>query len=77
MTRMRKGQAPAEPRRAKFGRRFRERFYDPAYAPEREAIFRLERIAWEAYQEARDLKRGVQDTSRAVESDEAYRKLKK
>jgi hypothetical protein len=28
-------------------------------------------------QGARDLKRGVQDTSRAVESDEAYRKLKK
>ncbi len=28
-------------------------------------------------QGARDLKRGVRDTSRAVEADQAYRKLKK
>jgi hypothetical protein len=53
MTTIRKGQAPAELSRAEFGRRFRERFYDPAYAPEREAIGRLEQIAWEAQQEGR------------------------
>jgi hypothetical protein len=53
MTTIRKGQAPAELSRAEFGRRFRERFYDPAYAPERDAIGQLEQIAWEAQQEGR------------------------
>ena len=53
MTKIRKGQAPAELSRAEFKRRFLERFYDPAYAPESEAIGRLEQIAWDAHTEGR------------------------
>ena len=53
MTKIRKGQAPAELSRAEFKRRFLERFYDPAYAPESEAIGRLEQIAWDAHCEGR------------------------
>ena len=52
-TKIRKGQAPAELTRAEFGERFNVRFYDPAYEPEREAIARLEAIAWGAVQEGR------------------------
>ena len=53
MTRIRKGQAPGPLTRAEFHERFNVRFYDPAYAPEREAIDRLEDIAWAAVQEGR------------------------
>ena len=53
MTKIRTGQAPAELTRAEFSQRFNLRFYDPAYAPEREAIARLEAIAWDAVQQGR------------------------
>ena len=53
MTTIRKGQAPAELTRSEFTERFNLRFYDPAYAPESEAIARLESIAWEALQDGR------------------------
>ena len=53
MTKIRKGQAPASLTRAEFHERFNVRYYDPAYAPERDAIARLEQIAWEAMQEGR------------------------
>lgn len=53
MTKIRKGQAPASLTRAEFQERFNVRYYDPAYAPERDAIARLEQIAWEAMQEGR------------------------
>ena len=53
MTKIRKGQAPASLSRAEFHERFNVRFYDPAYETEREAIARLEAIAWEAHQEGR------------------------
>src|ERR1035437_8915986 len=53
MTKIRKGQAPAPLTRAEFHERFNVRFYDPAYEAEREAIARLEAIAWEAHQEGR------------------------
>ena len=53
MTKIRKGQAPAALTRAEFHERFVVRFYDPAYAPERDAIDRLEEIAWGAVQEGR------------------------
>jgi len=36
-----------------FGERYRRRFHDPAFEREREAIARLEEIAWQAYQEGR------------------------
>jgi multimeric flavodoxin WrbA len=53
MTTIRKGQAPPELTRDEFGQRFRMRFYDPAFDPERDAIARLEAIAWGAVQEGR------------------------
>ncbi|MEO7548071.1 MAG: NADPH-dependent FMN reductase, partial [Ramlibacter sp.] len=53
MTTIRKGQAPAPNTRTKFHERFMQSFYDPAFAPEGEAIARLEQVAWEAYQEGR------------------------
>ncbi|MES2099121.1 MAG: flavodoxin family protein [Pseudomonadota bacterium] len=53
MTKIRKGQAPAELTRSEFSERFNVRFYDPAYEPERAAIARLEAIAWDAVQHGR------------------------
>jgi multimeric flavodoxin WrbA len=53
VTKIRKGQAPAVLSRAEFHERFNVRFYDPAYAVERNAIGRLEDIAWSAVQEVR------------------------
>lgn len=50
---IRLGQAPATLSREVFAERFRERFYDPAFEREAEAIGRLEAIAWEAYEEGR------------------------
>jgi multimeric flavodoxin WrbA len=50
MTTVRKGQAPPPLSREAFRERFEARFYDPAYDPEREAIARLEAIAWQAYE---------------------------
>ena len=51
--RIRKGQGPGKLSREEFGRRFRERFSDPAYEIERASISRLEAIAWEAYCDGR------------------------
>lgn len=53
MTTIRKGQAPTPLTRAEFHERFSEGFYDPAFAPESEAIARLESIAWDALVEGR------------------------
>lgn len=53
MTKIRTGQAPAALTREQFQERFNLRFYDPAFAGEREAIARLEAIAWDALQEGR------------------------
>ena len=53
MTKIRTGQAPAALTRAQFRERFNVRFYDPAFEPEREAIARLEAIAWDAVHEGR------------------------
>ena len=39
--------------RDEFRRRFAARFHDPAFADEREAIDRLETIAWDAYHDGR------------------------
>lgn len=50
---IRKGQAPNPLSRAEFHARFAVRFYDPAFAGEREAIARLEEIAWDAMQQGR------------------------
>lgn len=53
MTKIRTGQAPAPLTRAEFHERYAARFYDPAFAAEKDAIARLEQIAWEAMQEGR------------------------
>jgi len=53
MTEIRTGQAPAPLTREEFSERFNGRFYDPAFEGEREAIARLETIAWGAVQEGR------------------------
>lgn len=50
---VRKGQAPPPHPRDVFQQRFRERFRDPAFRAEDEAISRLEAIAWDAYVEGR------------------------
>lgn len=53
MTKVRTGQAPEGLSREQFGARFRLMFYDPAFDHERDAIGRLERIAWDGYENAR------------------------
>ncbi|MDQ3185478.1 MAG: NAD(P)H-dependent oxidoreductase [Pseudomonadota bacterium] len=53
MIEIRKGQAPAQLGRDEFGVRFRGSFIDPAFGVERDAIARLEEIAWEAYKDGR------------------------
>jgi len=49
----RTGQAPAGLSRDEFGRRFQRMFFDPAFGPQREALQRVEAIAWEGYSKAR------------------------
>ncbi|HEU4458049.1 MAG TPA: flavodoxin family protein [Methylibium sp.] len=53
MTEVRKGQAPATLSREAFGERFRALFYDPKFDAERDALGRLERIAFENYEQGR------------------------
>ena len=52
-TRVRKGQAPGAMTREDFGTQFRANFFDPRFDAERDAIGRLEEIAWRNYCEAR------------------------
>jgi multimeric flavodoxin WrbA len=53
MSTVRKGQAPAPLARNEFHLRFMQSFYDPAYQAEKEALGRLEEIAFQAYTEGR------------------------
>jgi len=53
MSSVRKGQIRGSLSREAFRARFEQRFYDPAFAGEKEAIARLEAIAWEAHQAGR------------------------
>ncbi len=50
---VRKGQAPPPHSRETFKKIFFQSFYDPAFAPERAAIDRLEAIAWDAFEQGR------------------------
>ncbi|PWK33525.1 flavodoxin family protein [Cupriavidus plantarum] len=50
---VRKGQVTEHLTREEFGRRFRARFYDPAFRAEDAALERIEAIAWEAYSNSR------------------------
>jgi multimeric flavodoxin WrbA len=53
MTEIRKGQAPEPLTRSQFHERFVVRFYDPKFDQERDAIARLEDIAWDNHQQSR------------------------
>lgn len=50
---VRKGQAPGKLGRDEFHLRFLQSFRDPAFAAERDALGRLEAIAWDGYQAGR------------------------
>jgi multimeric flavodoxin WrbA len=49
----RKGQAPSQLSREAFGERFRQSFNDPLFDGHRDAIQRIEVVAWEAYDKGR------------------------
>jgi multimeric flavodoxin WrbA len=53
MARVRKGQGSTKLSKDEFSRRFRERFYDPAFETASNEIDRLVEIAWQAYDEYR------------------------
>jgi len=53
MTQVRKGQAPAQLGRDEFGERFRQLFFDPNFDAERDALVRIEAIAWLNYEQGR------------------------
>ena len=53
MTAVRKGQAPGPTSRQAFHTHFQSSFFDPAFDAEREAISRLEEIAWDGYSKSR------------------------
>ncbi len=50
---VRKGQAPDQMSRAGFAAHFQRSYYDPRFDNEREAIARLEEIAWKNYSDSR------------------------
>ena len=50
---VRKGQFTGMLGRDAFGERFRQRFVDPAFDRERDALARIEVIAWQAYEQSR------------------------
>jgi multimeric flavodoxin WrbA len=53
MVTIRTGQADGEPDREQFHDRFVRRFFDPAFDAERDAIARLEAIAWDGLSQSR------------------------
>jgi len=53
MTDVRKGQAPGQISRAEFAERFQSSFRDPAFEAEKDALGRIEEIAWRAYKAER------------------------
>jgi multimeric flavodoxin WrbA len=53
MGEVRKGQYPGKLSREAFRAHFEKAFVDPLFAPQRDAITRLEEIAWDAYSQSR------------------------
>src|SRR3954469_12700765 len=51
--RVRKGQGDVKISREEFERRFKERFYDPAFEAEADAMQRVIAVAWDAYDKYR------------------------
>ncbi|CAN5371399.1 flavodoxin family protein [soil metagenome] len=53
MTEVRKGQFPGKLSRVEFHDRYQQKFHDPRFDPERDAIARLEDIAWSNFSDSR------------------------
>src|ERR1700687_4188757 len=53
MTKIRKGQAPAELSRVQFHDRFTQWLKDPLFAPQEAPLSRVEDVAWKAYKDGR------------------------
>jgi hypothetical protein len=53
MTKIRKGQAPAQLSRIQFHDRFTQSFQDSLFVPEEAALARVENVAWKAYKDSR------------------------
>ncbi|MCK9686184.1 flavodoxin family protein [Scleromatobacter humisilvae] len=53
MTEVRRGQAPGQLSRSEFGERYQASFRDPAFQAEKEALVRIEEIAWINYKAER------------------------
>jgi multimeric flavodoxin WrbA len=53
MTKIRKGQAPAQLSRIEFHQRFSQSFEDPLFAPQDGALASVEDVAWKAYKDSR------------------------
>ncbi len=53
MTEVRRGQAPGQLSRGEFSERYQASFRDPAFQAEKEALVRIEEIAWLAYKAER------------------------
>jgi len=70
MTTVRKGKAPGPMPRDVFRSHFQRSFFDPAFDAERDAIARLEEIAWDAYVQGR--KAPVTEKAGAGFSDPDY-----
>lgn len=67
---IRKGQYSGPLSRDTFTLRFMRRFYDPAFNAEKEALERLEAIAWDAYQDGR--KAPITEKAGAGYADPSY-----
>ena len=65
----RKGQAPPRLSRVEFRRRFERNFYDPAFAKAKDAIVRLEKIAWSGYVNDRKWPRTVKAGAEFADPD--------
>ena len=74
MTQVRKGQAPATLSREEFGGRFRQLFFDPNFDREREALGRLEEIAWHNH-EAERSRRGRARPTHWYSSSSALKRM--
>src|ERR1700748_3923116 len=53
MTDVRRGQAPGQLSRSEFSERYQASFRNPAFQAEKEALVRIEEIAWLAYKAER------------------------
>jgi hypothetical protein len=69
MIKVRTGQARGQMTREAFRERFEGSFFDPAFDKEREAIGRIEAIAWDAYSNSRKAPRTAKAGPEFVDPD--------